>query len=238
MQFEVKGDVMQCVVAHMQAGEEVRADVGAMIYLSDGVDINTKITGGIMAGLKRAFSGATLFLTHFNCTAPSGMAAFAAHYPGHVRQIDLNGDAWICARDSFLFCTPGIEVGTAFSQQLGFGFFSGEGFVLQSVQGTGTAFLHGGGNLVDYDLAPGQRLRVEAGCAVAFQQSVQYNVEFIGGLSNALFGGEGLFLITLTGPGRVTLSTLPFSRMVGAIMHQATLNTNHGGSGLGGILGN
>jgi uncharacterized protein (TIGR00266 family) len=238
MEFKTVGDVMQCVVVQMANGEEVKAEAGSMIFMSDGVLIDTKITGGLMAGLGRMFSGSTLFFTHFRCQTPSGNVAFAAHYPGHVRELQLHGNGWICAKESFLFSTKDVDIQVAFTKKLGFGFFGGAGFILQRVAGNGVAYIHGGGNLIDYDLAPGQRIKVEAGCLVAFQDSMHYDIEFIGGIKNALFGGEGLFLATLTGPGRVTISTLPFARLAGAILAQAHISSEGGGSTLaGGVVG-
>lgn len=237
MEYTVIGDVMQGVLVQMEPGEEVKAEAGAMIYLTDSVTIDTQVTGGLLKGIGRMLAGSTLFFTHFRSTAPGSIAAFAAHYPGHVRQLTLRGDGWICSKESFLFSTRDVEIDMAFTKRLGFGFFGGAGFILQRISGMGDAFIHGGGNLIDYDLAPGQRLRVDAGCVVAFQESVHYDVELIGGIRNTLFGGEGIFLVTLTGPGHVTLSTLPFSRMAGAIMAHMTHNTGHAGSALGGVLG-
>jgi uncharacterized protein (TIGR00266 family) len=237
MEFKTVGDVMQSVVVQMSAGEEVKAEAGEMIYMSDGVLIDTKVTGGLMAGLGRMLSGSTLFFTHFRCQAPTGMVAFAAHYPGHVRELRLQGNGWICAKDSFLFSTSDVDIQIAFTKRLGFGFFGGAGFILQRVAGNGVAYIHGGGNLVDYDLAPGQRIKVEAGCLVAFQDGMNYDIEFIGGIKNALFGGEGLFLATLTGPGRITISTLPFARLAGAILSHAHSAGEGGGPGIGNLLG-
>ena len=224
MKYSVVGDVMQAVVVEMEAGEEVIAEAGSMIFLTDAVQIDTQMTGGVMKGLGRMLAGSTLFFTHFKSLAPSGIVAFAAHYPGRVKELNLQGSAWICAKESFLFCTHFIDVQIAFTKRLGFGFFGGAGFILQRLSGFGDVFIHGGGNFIEYQLAAGQRIKVEAGCIVAFQESVSYDVEFIGGVKNALFGGEGLFLVTLTGPGQIILSTMPFSRMAGAIMA-------HGGSG-------
>jgi len=154
--------------------------------------------------------------------------------------LNLRGDGWICSKESFLFSTNDIDIQVAFTKRLGFGIFGGAGFILQRVAGYGDAYIHGGGNLIDFDLAPGQRLKVEAGCLVAFQEQVHYDVEFIGGVKNALFGGEGLFLVTLTGPGHVTISTMPFARLAGAILakgHEVAGGGGTGSSAIGGILG-
>ncbi|HLV80554.1 MAG TPA: TIGR00266 family protein [Chthonomonadaceae bacterium] len=237
MQYNVIGDVMQCVLVQMNPGEEVKAEAGAMIFMNDGVTIDTQMTGGLLKGLGRMLAGSTLFFTHFRSTTPGGMVAFAAHYPGHVRELNLRGDGWICAKESFLFSTKDVDIQVALTRKVGFGFFGGAGFILQRLAGVGDAYIHGGGNFVEYDLAPGQRLKVDAGCVVAFQESVQYDVEFIGGIRNALFGGEGLFLVTLAGPGHIILSTMPFSRMAGAILAHGAVSQDNRGSALGGALG-
>ncbi len=237
MQFNVIGDSMQCVVVKMEPGEEVKAEAGSLMYADRGIQIDTKMPGGLLAGIGRMLAGSTLFFTHFHSIAPGSSVAFSAHYPGHMRHLILQGDSWLCSKESFLFSTSSVDIQMAFSKRFGYGFFSGEGFILQRISGQGDLFIHGGGNLVDIDLAPGQNLRVEAGSVVAFQESVSYDIEFIGGLKNALFGGDGIFLISLVGPGRVTLSTLPFSRLAGAILAQAGNQSQTIGSSPGSILG-
>ena len=221
MDFKVVGDAMPCVVCQLNMGEEVQAEAGSLMYMTEGIELNTQMTGGLFAGVKRMLSGATLFLTHFKCHAHSGQVAFTSHYPAHVRELHLNGDAWLCIQESFLFSTTGVEIQSAFTQKFGFGIFSGTGFILQRLGGHGVAYIHGGGNLMDIDLQPGQHLSVEAGSIVAFQESVQYNIQLVRGLKNSLFGGDGIYLCSLVGPGRVTISTLPFSKLAGAILAKA-----------------
>jgi uncharacterized protein (AIM24 family) len=146
-----------------------------------------------------------------------GQVAFAAPHPGKLKQIDLDpGRNWLCQRDSFLCATEGVEVNVAFTKRFGAGLFGGEGFILQRLSGDGTVFIHGGGNFVEFDLHPGQVLHVDTGCIVAFEESVGYDIKFVGGFKNALFGGEGLFLAVLQGPGKTILQTLPFSRLADA----------------------
>jgi uncharacterized protein (TIGR00266 family) len=186
-----------------------------------------------MGGLKRAVMGESLFLTHFECIAPGGMVTFAAPYPGKIQPMELKGQSWLCQRDSFLCASTGITNEIAFTRKFGTGLFGGEGFVLQKISGNGTAFLHIGGNVVESELQAGQRLRVDTGCIAAFEPSVSYDIEFVGGFKNALFGGEGLFLATLTGPGKVYLQTLPFSRLAGRILG----SSNEGSSSTGGVGG-
>jgi len=236
MQFQLMGDVMQAVVVHLQEGEEVRAEAGAMLFMSDGVQMDTQMTGGLLGGLKRMLVGESLFIPHFRCRAPQATVAFAAPYPGQVRQIDLRGESYLCQRDSFLLATSGIEMNIAFTRRLGAGFFGGEGFILQRLSGMGSAFIHGGGNFVEFDLQPYQSLKVDTGCIVAFQESVQYDIQFVGGFKNTLFGGEGLFLASLRGPGRAILQTLPFSRLAGRIMGKSAEGSS-GTAGIGGTIG-
>lgn len=165
--------------------------------------------------------GESLFMTRFRSRS-QGQVGFAAPYPGKLKQIDLAGGAtWLCQRDSFLCATSGIEIGIAFTKRFGAGLFGGEGFILQRIGGNGTAFIHGGGNFIEFELVAGQTLRVDTGCIVAFEETVQYDIQFVGGFKNALFGGEGLFLATLSGPGKCVLQTLPFSRLAGRIMGHA-----------------
>jgi uncharacterized protein (TIGR00266 family) len=229
--FEIVGDVMQAVVVELATGQEVQAEAGAMLYMTGGVEMSTGLRGGLLGGLRRLVAGESLFMTRFR---GPGRVAFAAPYPGKIQRLDLDGSvAWLCQRDSFLCATSGIDIGVAFTRRLGAGFFGGEGFILQKLRGRGTTFIHAGGNLVELALAPAETLRVDTGCIVAFEQSVGYDIQFVGGFKNALFGGEGLFLATLGGPGKCLLQTLPFSRLVGRILGA----TREGTGGVAGVKG-
>jgi uncharacterized protein (TIGR00266 family) len=233
VKFHVVGDVMQAVVVELPAGQEIQAEAGAMFYMAGEVDMNATMQGGILGGLKRMMAGESLFMTRFKARGDS-QVAFAAPYPGKVRQLELQaGSAWLCQRDSFLCATSAVEIGVAFTKKLGAGIFGGEGFILERLGGSGTAFIHGGGNFVEFDLVPGQTIRVDTGCIVAFEEPVRYNIQLVGGFKNALFGGEGLFLATLTGPGKCVLQTLPFSRLAGRILGQ----TREGSGGVAGVGG-
>ena len=236
MQYQVIGDVMQAVIVHMQQGEEVRAEAGSMMFMTESIQMDTQMTGGFLGGLKRMVTGESFFIPYFRCAGMSGLVGFAAPYPGQVRQLDLQGEVWLCQRESFLFCTANVEAGIAFTRKLGAGFFGGEGFILQRYAGFGTVFIHGGGNFVEYELKAGETLKVDTGCIVAFQQSVQYDIQFIGGFKNTLFGGEGLFMATLRGPGRCILQTLPLSRLAGRLAGGHAEGSSSVG-GLGGTLG-
>jgi uncharacterized protein (TIGR00266 family) len=233
--FHVVGDVMQAVVIPLGANQEIQAEPGALLYMAGDVEMDSSMKGGLWGGLKRMVGGESLFMTRFKSRS-QGQVAFAAPHPGKLKQIELAGGAsWLCQRDSFLCATSGIEIGIAFTKRFGAGLFGGEGFILQRIGGHGTAFIHGGGNFIEFDLVAGQTLRVDTGCIVAFEETVQYDIQFVGGFKNALFGGEGLFLATLSGPGKCVLQTLPFSRLAGRIMGLSREGSG-GVAGVGGTL--
>jgi uncharacterized protein (TIGR00266 family) len=233
--FHVVGDVMQAVVVPLAAGQEVQAEAGAMLYMAGDVEMDTSMRGGLWGGLRRMVVGESLFMTRFRAGGP-GQVAFAAPHPGNVKRLDLAGaSGWLCQRDSFLCATAGVEINIAFTKRFGAGLFGGEGFILEKLSGSGTAMIHAGGNLVEFDLVAGQSLKVDTGCIVAFEEPVRYDIQFVGGFKNALFGGEGLFLAQMTGPGKCILQTLPFSRLAGRILG---LSKEGSGSvaGVGGTL--
>lgn len=234
-EFHVVGDVMQAVVIPLKPGQEIQAEPGAMLYMAGDVEMDSSMRGGIWGGIKRMVAGESLFMTRFRGRGES-QVAFAAPHPGKLRQIDLDpGRNWLCQRDSFLCATEGVQVDIAFTKRFGAGLFGGEGFILQRLSGDGTVFIHGGGNFVEFDLEAGQVLHVDTGCIVAFEESVHYDIRFVGGFKNALFGGEGLFLAVLQGPGKTILQTLPFSRLAGRIMGTTREGTG-GVAGVGGTL--
>jgi uncharacterized protein (TIGR00266 family) len=233
--FQVVGDVMQAVVVPLGAGQEIQAEPGAMLYMAGDVEMTSNMQGGLWGGLKRMVAGESLFISRFRSRS-QGQVAFAAPHPGKLKQLELDGGrTWLCQRDSFLCATQGVQVSVAFTKRFGAGLFGGEGFILQRLSGDGTAFIHGGGNFIEFELAAGQTLRVDTGCIVAFEEGVQYDIQFVGGFKNALFGGEGLFLATLGGPGQAILQTLPFSRLAGRIVGSTREGTG-GVAGVGGTL--
>jgi len=211
---EIIGDDMQAIVMSMGAGDVIRAEAGTLMYMTDGVDMDAKMEGGLLGGLKRKLlAGESLFITYFKGTSAGATVAFAGPYPGKIIHIALNGQPVLCQRDAFLCCTGDIDLSIAFTKRLGAGFFGGEGFILQKMEGRGDLFIHSGGTIVPFDLKPGERLRVDTGCLVALDGGVDYDITRVGGIKTSLFGGEGLFFASLTGPGRVWLQTLPFSRL-------------------------
>lgn len=240
--YRVLGDDMQLVEIALDPGEAVRAEAGAMLYLTSDVEIQTSTGGGVFKGLKRIFAGESFFITSFLNAGGSGkaLAAFAAPYPGKIIPLDLQklGGRFLVQRDGFLCAAAGIEIEVAFTKKLGAGLFGGEGFILQRLTGDGMAFVHAGGTVVRRELEAGETLRVDTGCLVAFSESVDYDIQFIGGVRNALFGGEGLFLAKLTGPGPVFLQSLPFSRLADRIFQAARFDKKRGEKkGVGGIGG-
>jgi uncharacterized protein (TIGR00266 family) len=241
--FQIFGDDLQLVEIGLDPGEGVRAEAGTMTYMEDGIEMQTTTGGGIFKGLQRAITGESFFITTFlNNGGKLSHVAFAAPYPGKVIKIDLTqeGGKFICQKDSFLCAAQGIEVEIAFTKRLGAGLFGGEGFILQRLAGDGLAFVHAGGTVIEKNLAAGESLRVDTGCIVAFSPSVDYDIKFVGGFRNALFGGEGLFIANLTGPGKVFLQSLPLSRLADRLKSALKTQTGEksGAAGAGGdILG-
>jgi uncharacterized protein (TIGR00266 family) len=232
--YEVFGDDMQYVEVTLDPEETVIAEAGAMMYMSPGINMDTRfgdpskenegLLGKVLSAGTRVLTGESLFLTTFRCQSTGReMVAFAAPYPGKIVPLHLDqlGGQMLCQKNSFLAAAKGIKMGIAFTKRIGAGLFGGEGFILQRLEGYGIAFVHAGGTLREKDLAPGENLRVDTGCIVAFQPSIEYDIKFVGGFKNTLFGGEGLFFATLTGPGRVWLQSLPFSRLADRIIASA-----------------
>jgi uncharacterized protein (TIGR00266 family) len=216
---EIIGDDMQAVVITLAAGEEVRAEAGAMTYMTDGIEMDARMTGGLLGALKRkVLAGESLFLTFFRSHSHAAKVAFSGPYPGKIIRMPLQNSAVLCQRDSFLCAAGQVEINIEFTKRLGAGFFGGEGFILQRLEGTGDVFIHSGGTIIEMDLKAGEKLRVDTGCLTAFDPTVQYDIEFVGGIKTALFGGEGLFFATMTGPGRIWIQTLPFSRLADRIL--------------------
>ena len=228
--YEILGDDMQFVKVELDPGEAVVAEAGAMMYVEDGIQMDTIFgdgspqQGGFMGALmgagKRLLTGESLFMTVFhNESQQKRRVAFAAPYPGKIQPLHLAelGGELICQKDSFLCAARGVSIGIAFNKRFGVGLFGGEGFIMQRLQGDGWTFVHAGGTLEEKTLAAGEMLRVDTGCLVALQPSVTYDIQLVGGLKSALFGGEGLFFATLRGPGRVWLQSLPFSRLASRI---------------------
>ncbi len=219
LKYDVEGHNLQIARVHLQPGQEIYAEAGKMIYKSSNVDWNTRMSGQsigdkILGAIKRKMMGASLFLTYFRASNVGGEVGFAGHYPGKIQVFDLApGQVIMVQRDGFLFAQSSVTIDIALVKRLGAGLLGGEGFVLQKLVGPGLVFVHAGGDHVDFNLAPGETLQVQTGHLVAFEPTVNYDIQLVGGISTAIFGGEGLFLTTLTGPGRVILQSMTLERL-------------------------
>jgi uncharacterized protein (TIGR00266 family) len=251
--YEIFGDDMQFVEVTLDPGETVIAEAGAMMYMTAGIEMETifgdasqpeqGFLGKLVSAGKRVLTGESIFMTAF--TARSGgrdQVAFGAPYPGKIvpMHLDQLGGQMLCQKEAFLCAARGVSIGIAFTKRIGAGLFGGEGFILEKLEGDGMAFVHAGGALKQFDLGPGQTLRVDTGCIVAFSASIDYDVQYVGSIKTTLFGGEGLFFATLTGPGHVWLQSLPFSRLADRIYSAAPKTggrRREEGSILGGLGG-
>src|SRR3954468_4680529 len=250
--YELIGDDLQAVIVTLDPGETVIAEAGAMMFMEQDIVMNTTLDpnkqgggmlGKLFQGAKRVLSGDTFFITTFiNNGRGRQRVAFSSHFPGKIKPVDLQewGGVVIAQKDSFLCAPKGTQVDIAFTKRIGAGFFGGEGFILQRISGDGVAVLHASGALWEKNLAAGETLRVDTGCIVAMESQVSYDIQMVPGIKTALFGGEGLFFATLTGPGRVMLQTMPFSRLADRIIAaspRAGGRQVQEGSVLGGIGG-
>ena len=242
IEYKLVGDDMQAVVITLDPGEIVQAEAGSMMFMESGIEMNTEMQGGLLGGIKRKLGGESLFITTYKNTGSGKKhVSFAAPYPGKIVSFNLaETGTMLCQRDAYLCSAFGIDISVAFTRRLGAGFFGGEGFILQKLSGDGYTFIHAGGTVIKHELGAGESLKVDTGCLVAFEESVSYDIEMAKGIKTALFGGEGLFLAKLTGPGKIYLQTLPFARMANRVISAA----GYGGSkgevrrgGVGGILG-
>jgi len=256
--YKIYGDDLQFVEVELDPGEAVVAEAGGMMFMDADIQMETifgdgsqqqqqsGFLGALMGAGKRLLTGESLFMTVFmNQGSGKRRVAFAAPYPGKIIAVHLAelGGELIAQKDSFLCAAKGVSIGIAFQKKLGVGLFGGEGFIMQRLQGDGLAFVHAGGTLYDRTLTAAETLRVDTGCIVAFQPSVAYDIQMVGGIKSALFGGEGLFFATLRGPGRVWLQSLPFSRLAGRILAASRTGGKReegsllGGLGLGPLIG-
>jgi len=247
--FQIHGEEMQFVEIELDPSETVIAEAGAFMYMTEGIDMETRFGDGtqpdkgfmgkLFEGAKRKLTGESLFMTWFtNQGSGKQHVAFASPYPGRIVALNLNdiGGTFICQKDAFLCAAMGTNVGIAFNKKLGAGFFGGEGFIMQRLEGDGMAFVHAGGTIVERQLRAGETLRVDTGCLVGMTKDVNYDIQMAKSLKSAFFGGEGAFLATLTGPGHVWLQSLPFSRMAERVI-SASPQMGGGGKGEGGLLG-
>ena len=250
--FTIHGNEMQFVEIELDPGESTVAEAGAMMYMTDGITMETVFgdgsqqsqSGGLfdkMLGAgKRLISGESLFTTVFTHQGrDKAHVAFASPYPGKIIPLNLKDyqGQLICQKDAFLCAAKGVSIGIAFQKKIGVALFGGEGFIMQKLEGDGLTFVHAGGTIIERELKAGETLRVDTGCLVALTHTVQYDIEVVGGVKSSLFGGEGFFFATLRGPGHVWLQSLPFSRLAGRIHEATPQNPGSGSVGEGSVLG-
>lgn len=238
--FTIFGDDMQYVEIELDPGEAAVAEAGAMMYMDNAIAMETVFGEGTQSGIvnsllgagKRLLTGEKMFMTVFsNNGNGKKQVTFAAPYPGKILPLNLAefGGEIVCQKDGFLCAAKGVSIDIVFQKKLGVGFFGGEGFIMQRLKGDGLAFVHAGGSIHNVTLQPGEMLKVDTGCLVALESSVSYDIQYVGGVKSALFGGEGLFFATVTGPGNVWLQSMPFSRLAGKMM--AAMPRSAGGKG-------
>lgn len=250
--YEIHGDDMQFVEIELDPEEAAVGEAGSMMYMEDGIQMDTVfgdgsaaqsgVFGKLLGAGKRLITGESLFTTVYtNKGQGKKRVAFAAPYTGKIIPFDLrqHGGTMICQKDAFLCAAKGVSLGIAFQKKLGAGFFGGEGFIMEKLEGDGMAFAHCGGTVIERQLKPGEVLRVDTGCVVAYTPDVDFDIQFVGGIKTALFGGEGLFFAVLRGPGTIWLQSLPFARLASRIFAAAPVRKGGGGHGgeQGGLLG-
>lgn len=217
MRYEIQGEPMPVVVCHLNNGESMITEKGSMVWMTDGMEMQTS-AGGLGKAFGRMFSGESMFQNIYTCRAGQGMIAFASSFPGSIRAVEITPDRpVICQKSAFLAAEPGVQLSVFFQKKMGAGFFGGEGFIMQKLSGRGMAFLEIDGSAVEYDLAPGERMIVDTGNLAMVDAGCSISVESVKGVKNVLFGGEGLFNTVVTGPGRIVLQTMPISNFAGAI---------------------
>ncbi len=240
LSYEIFGDNLQVARLKMTPGQELYAEAGKMVYKTPSISWETRMSGNsigekLWGALKRKVMGESLFLTYFRSSG-SGEVGFAGDYPGRIQVFNLSsGQSILVQRDSFLCAQSTVQLNIAFTKKLGAGFLGGEGFILEKLTGPGTAFIHAGGDHLEFTLKQGEMLQVDTGCIVAFEESVSYDIQFVGGIKTAIFGGEGLFLATLTGPGKVIIQSMTLEKL-----RRQFVSPTSGGderSGLGAITG-
>lgn len=247
--YRIYGEEMQYVEVELDPQETAIAEAGAFMMMDDGIQMetifgdgsqqqNSGLLGKLFNAGKRLLTGESLFMTAYtNIGQGKKKVSFASPYPGKIVPLDLQrlGGRVICQKDAFLCAAKGVSIGIEFQKRLGTGLFGGEGFIMQKLEGDGLAFTHAGGHVVQRELGPGELIKIDTGCIVAFTAAVQYDIQFVGGIKNTLFGGEGVFFATLRGPGTVWIQTLPVSRLAGRILAYSTYKRKEEGSVLGGL---
>jgi uncharacterized protein (TIGR00266 family) len=246
--YRIYGEEMQYVEIELDPSETAVAESGSFMMMDDAIQMQTifgdgsqpqqGFLGKIFSAGKRMLTGESLFMTTFTNTGQGKKkVSFASPYPGKIISLDLMqlGGKVVCQKDAFLCAAHGVSIGIEFQRKLGTGLFGGEGFIMQKLEGDGLAFVHAGGHVFEKELQPGEFLRIDTGCLVAYTQTINYDIQFVGGIKNTLFGGEGLFFATLRGPGKIWIQTLPISRLASRILSYGGSRRKEEGSVLGGL---
>ncbi|MCK5458492.1 MAG: TIGR00266 family protein [Thermoplasmatales archaeon] len=236
MKYKISGDNLQLVTLQIDPGEKIYAEAGSMVYQSGNINMEAKMRGGFLKGLGRKFAGETMFLTEFTSAGGTGMISFGGNAPGTIKSIELTSDKdFIVQKDAFLVAEDNVDMSIAFQKKLGAAFFGGEGFILEKLSGNGTVFIHACGDFVEFDLKPEQILKVDTGCVVGWDDTVTYDIQRVKGIKTMFFGGEGLFLTTLKGPGKLLIQSMTLSNLATSL--RPFLPTSGGTSGSGSVVG-
>ena len=238
MKYKITGDNLQIVTIELTPNEKIYAEAGAMVHMSGNMGMTAKARGGILKGLGRKMMGETFFLTEFRPAGGPGYVGFGGNAPGTIKPIELtSGKSFLAQKDAFLCAQDGVNMKMAFQKRLGAAFFGGEGFILEELSGNGTAFIHACGDFIEMELKPGQTIKVDTGSVVGWDNTVNYDIQMAGGIKTAFFGGEGLFLTTLTGPGKVIIQSMTLHNLATALSpFMAVRGRTSGSSGIVGTL--
>lgn len=235
MDYKISGDNLQLVTIQIQPGEKIYAEAGSMVYMSENINMEAKMRGGLLKGIGRKFAGETMFLTEFTSVGGNGLISFGGNVPGTIKPVEISsGREFLAQKDAFLCAEDSVDMSIAFQKKLGAAFFGGEGFILEKLFGSGKVFVHACGDFVEFDLKPDQVLKVDTGSVVGWDSTVSYDIERVKGIKTMFFGGEGLFVTTLRGPGHVILQSLDLSNLATALA--PFLPTRSSGSGASGGL--
>ncbi|MEA3487911.1 MAG: TIGR00266 family protein [Euryarchaeota archaeon] len=240
MKYKITGDNLQLVTLELSSGERVYGEAGAMVYMSPNMTMEAKMRGGLRKAIGRKFAGETMFLTEFWPTGGEGLVAFGGNAPGTIKEIDIApGKEFIAQKDAFLCAEDSIELSVAFQKKLGATFFGGEGFILERLAGTGSVFIHACGDFIEFDLQQGQSMKVDTGSVVGWEGTVSYDIQKVPGIKTMFFGGEGLFMTTLTGPGKIIIQSMTLHNLAAALapfLPQRGETSGTAGGVVGGLL--
>ena len=236
MEYKISGDNLQLVTIEMEPGEKMFAEAGSMVYMSANINMEAKMRGGFLKGIGRKFAGETMFLTEFTSAGGKGLVSFGGNAPGTIKPIEISeGREFIVQKDAFLVAEDKVDLSVTFQKRLGATFFGGEGFILERLSGNGTVFIHACGDFVEFDLKPDQVMKVDTGSVVGWDDTVTYDIQRVKGIKTMFFGGEGIFLTTLKGPGKILIQSMNLGNLATALT--PFMPHSGGTSGSGGIAG-